>query len=241
MKSKTKRLFLAFALISLSLLMPVFASGTKDSSNTGIFVTGTGTVSLIPDTASISLAVVTLDAEASKAAQMNANLMTKVIEAVKTFEIKDTDIQTSNYNMYQETNYNKDGTRTPGEYRVTNNLQVTVKDVDKAGDVIDAALSAGANQLSSIKFYALETKEAYTQARILAIQQATDIAKTLAQASNCSLGKPFFISEQSNSSYRATTINNNMMLKSDAMVEGTPVSPGSTDISVSVNVRFAIK
>lgn len=241
MKSKTKRLFFTFALSTVFLSIPAFASGTQDTTSTGIFVTGTGTVSLIPDTASISLAVVTHNIEASKSAQMNADLMTKVIYAVKTLGIEESDISTSDFTMYQETNYNDDGTRTPGAYRVTNNLQVTVNDINISGDVIDAALSAGANQLSSINFYPSETKEAYTQARKLAIQQATNTAQTLAQAANCVLGKPFYINEQSNSSYRGSVINNAMMLKSEATVAGTPVTPGSTDISVTVNMHFAIK
>jgi uncharacterized protein YggE len=229
-------------LLSIAFLStPVFALGAHENADSGISVTGTGTISLKPDTASISLAVVTRHAEAALSAQQNAELMTKVIDAVKKIGISDDDIATKNFSMYQESKYDRDGSVTSTVYRVTNTLNITVQDITTAGNVIDAALLAGANQLSSINYFVSDTTKAYTQARQLAVQQATDAAQTLAIAAGCKLGKPTAITEQSNSSAYKNDAEYEPAMMSSKSVMATPIAPGSTDITVNVNMRFTIK
>lgn len=254
-QKKIIRFFTALLLTTAIFCTPGFAYGSHEATNRsdlisgnlvgadfGISVTGTGTISLKPDTATILLAVVTRDIEAAKAAQLNADLMTKVMTAVQAKGIADDGLATKNFSMFQESNYDSDGNRKTTGYKVTNNLTVTINDIEKVGEVIDAALSAGANQLSSINFFARDTTEAYTQARKLAVQQATDAATTLAQAAGCTLGSAFSITEQSNNSgYRNEVAYDAVMLQSKSAVMGTPVTAGSTDITVNVNMRFTIK
>ncbi|HZK19532.1 MAG TPA: SIMPL domain-containing protein [Treponemataceae bacterium] len=236
-----KKILLVSTLL-LVFFSTAFAAGASEKTENLISVTGTGVITIEPDTASISLAVVTYDEEASVSAQKNAELMTKVIEAVKAIEINDDDIATTNYNMYQESKYDREGAITSKLYRVTNNLDITVHKIDSAGDVIDAALLAGANKLSSITFYAKDTKKAYTAARTLAVQQATDTAKTLAKAAGCTLGKVRSISEQHNANvYRSDMMYMKNAVVAESAVASTPVSPGSTDITVNVNMSFTIK
>jgi len=164
-----------------------------------------------------------------------------VIDAVKNSGVSADDIATKNFSMYQESKYDRDGAVTSSVYRVTNNLTVTVQDITKAGAVIDAALRAGANQLSSIDFYAKDTTVAYTQARKLAVQQATDAARTLAVAAGQKLGKPTAITEQSNKSAYTNAVEYDSTVMSKGLLMATPVAPGSTDISVNVTMRFTIK
>ena len=108
--------------------------------NTGIQVTGTGIVSIKPDTARIRLAVVTEDNEAAKAAAKNAELTDAVIKAVQKAGIAAEDTATRDYNLYRQSRYNSNtGTNEYRGYRVSNSLTVTVRDIAHTGKIIDAA------------------------------------------------------------------------------------------------------
>ena len=105
-----------------------------------ISVNGTGTISIKADTASITLAVITFDQEASSAASKNAVIMNKVSQSLLEEGILPEDITTNNYYLRQETRYSDDGKKEKQEYRVSNNITVIIKDIDKVGNVIDAEI-----------------------------------------------------------------------------------------------------
>ncbi len=203
-----------------------------------ISVNGTGTISIKADTASITLAVITFDQEASVAASKNATIMNKVSQSLLSAGISSEDISTDNYYLRQETRYYDDGKKETKEYRVSNNITVIVKDIDKVGATIDAALSGGANQLSNVSFFASNTSKAYDQARVLAVQQASNSAALLTQTAGRKLGKAIRIEEYSNgSALRNEYVADMVMMKA----ESTPISSGSTDISVTVQITFEMK
>jgi len=229
----------AFALLFVSI--PLFALGSHEKLDNGISVSGTGIVSIKPDAASISFAVITRNAQVATATQQNAQRMAAVIDALKKSSITDDDIATQNFSVYQETKHDRDGNVTSKEFRVTNNLTVTVYDIKKVGAIIDSALLAGANQFSSVSFFVQDTASAYTQARKLAVKNATDAAQTLALAAGCKLGKPTAITEQSNNSaYRSNAEFQPTMLTKSAVIT-TPIATGTTNITVLVNMHFTIK
>lgn len=115
-----------------------------------------------------------------------------------------------------------------------------------AGNVIDAAIKAGANQLSSFQ-YGISNKESFVkQARTLAVQNARDTANLLATTSGAFLGKVISLNEQSNNFgfYRV----NAKRASLEAAVEdsassfvSTPISGGKTTISFTVDAVFEIK
>lgn len=211
--------------------------------NTGIQVTGTGIVSIKPDTARIRLAVVTEDNEAAKAAAKNAELTDAVIKAVQKAGIAAEDTATRDYNLYRQSRYNSNtGTNEYRGYRVSNSLTVTVRDIAHTGKIIDAALQAGANELSDISFYARDTSAAYEQARTQAFLHAQNAAETLSAASGKKLGKALFIEEyQNHSAYRnsADYVLEERAIKMSSV--STPITPGETEVSVTLRVVFEFK
>ena len=211
--------------------------------NTGIQVTGTGIVSIKPDTASIRLAVVTEDNEAAKAAAKNAELTDAVIKAVQKAGIAAEDTATRNYSLYRQSRYNSaTGTNEYRGYRVSNDLTVTVRDIAHTGKIIDAALQAGANELSDISFYAQDTSAAYEQARTQAFLHAQNAAEALSTAAGKKLGKALFIEEyQNHSAYRnsADYVLEERARKMSSV--STPITPGETEVSVTLRVVFEFK
>lgn len=214
----------------------LFLSCNSGSART-VTVTGSGTVSVIPDTANIQLSVVTRSSSVREAAAENAQRMTEVQNAIQNANVPRESIFTSDYTMRQEYSY-VNGKSIPGDYRVSNMLTVVLKDVTKAGEIIDAAIGAGANELTSLSFSAANVSEAEDQARALAVEQARHAAELLAQSGGAKLGRMISVSEES---YSQPAMQSNKMLAADYSQSVTPVTAGKSNVTVTVRAVFALR
>lgn len=210
-----------------------------------VSVSGTGSVEVEADNATVTLSVITRAKDAGNASRENAEKMTKVQEAVVSAGILKDDISTERYTIEQETSYSN-GRVIYGDYVATNRIKVFVKDLNLTGTVIDTALKNGANQLSSFQ-YGITNKDSYVkQARTLAVQNAHDAANLLATTGGAFLGKVLTINEQSNSfgMYKISAMRANS-IEADAVPEATsvstPISGGKTTISFTVDAVYELK
>ncbi|MBQ0051474.1 MAG: SIMPL domain-containing protein [Treponema sp.] len=238
-----KSILAIFAISSLSL----FSCSIKqvEYSQRTVTVSGEGTVTVEADTATIRAAVITRAKEVVDASNQNAVKMTEIQKALKANGIQKDSISTEDYSVYQESKYNsKTGENVPGDYRVTNTIKVTLKDVSKIGDTIDLCLKNGANSLSSISYGISNPEIAEKQARTMAIQKAQESANLLAGTSGAQVGKVLKITEVSNSTPR------NMLMKSsravaaeaynDAMAP-TPIANAKSSISVRIEAVYQLR
>ncbi|MBQ2314542.1 MAG: SIMPL domain-containing protein [Treponema sp.] len=161
-----------------------------------ITVTGSGTVKIPSNKANIKLSVITRNNDVVEATKENAEKMAAVKKAIREAGVPFADITTSNYAIMQEDSYQNGRTIVQGQYVVSNQVNVTMSNVSNAGAVIDAAVRAGANQLSSLSYTAEENDDSVKQARLLAIKQAEEKANTLVTASGATLGKVLSIVEE---------------------------------------------
>ncbi|MFX0200348.1 MAG: SIMPL domain-containing protein, partial [Candidatus Hodarchaeota archaeon] len=152
------------------------APAQTDSLNQ-IVVDGVGIVRIDPDQAMLSLGVTTQAVTAARAIQDNAAKMSEVVDMMKAQGIAEDDIQTSRFSLW--TVYDKEYTAPIG-YRVSNQITVTTKEIDKVGQLIDSAVLAGANQVNSVSFTLSE--EAIAQIRLQAIALAIEDAQARAKA-----------------------------------------------------------
>ncbi|MCH5294843.1 MAG: SIMPL domain-containing protein [Treponema sp.] len=211
-----------------------------------VSVNGTGKVELENDQATISLAVNTRNWDVIKATEENASRMTAVREALIGSGISSDYIYTSGYSLYQESSY-QNGRTIPGQYNVTNRINVIVKDISRAGNVIDTAIKAGANQLISLSYSVSNAEAAVKQARLLAVKQAESVANTLATSSAASLGKILTIQEYTPSTYTNAETGRNFSSKLMAEAASadtgamTPTSGGKTVITVEVNATYELQ
>jgi len=208
----------------------------------GLSVSGTGKVDIKPD-----ISVVTLGVEAESKtvadAQQKANqAMSSVMTALTSNGIANKDVQTTNFSIQPVWNYNTgingNSQRTLEGYQVSNIVNVTIRNVDSTGTVIDAVTAAGGDltRVDNISF-TVENPEPYNnQARALAIKDAIAKAQQTASLAGVSLGKMLYISESS--SYNAP-----IRLVSMASDSGstTPISSGQLEISLSVQIVYAIE
>jgi uncharacterized protein YggE len=213
----------------------VFGPGT-------ISVNGHGSVDVTPDTAQVTIGVdVTLptleEAEAESTSQANA-----IIEAVKAGGVADEDVQTSNYSVYVVRNYDENGN--PAEimgYQISNQVNVTIRDIDTVGDILSAAIDAGANNIWGISFYVDDTTAAASEARVLAVEDARRKAEELAAAADLSLGRIVAIAEGSQGAILPPMYQRAGGGEMAMDAAAAPIEPGSTEVTVDVQIVFEIE
>lgn len=229
---------LIVAVAALSVRSGPVAGAPSDTSTTPahtITVSGTGKVTVVPDVARVNLGV-TLSKPTVKAARDGAaTTMTAIIAALKALGIADADIQTSGLNLNPQYATGS-STRIVG-YTISEQLQVTVRDLDKAGDVVDTATAKGATDVNGIWFEVSDPAKAQNDARAAAVTAARSSAQALAGAANVSLGSVVSISDATPTfvGYYPT-----FGAKDTAAPAATPVQPGTQDVTATVTVIYAI-
>lgn len=149
--------------------------------NGKVTATANGKVTLEPDFCSISLAVESVEETAKLANQVNSELMNKIFELLKAQGIAEEDFHTGYYSIWPERNYFGETTELVG-YRVSNQVIVKIRDLDKVGEIIALALEEGANNVNDIHFDVDDTADAYDEALVLAIQRGRKKAEIMAAA-----------------------------------------------------------
>jgi len=210
------------------------------SQQTGIWVNGTGEVTVVPDTAILTLGVEAQETTVSAAQSEAAVAMNAVVNALKTNGVADKDIQTQWYNISPVTRWDdKTNEQITTGYRVSNMVTAKIRDVTKAGTVIDAVAGAGGNltRINGISFTVNDPTAYNNQAREKAMQDAAARAQQLATLAGVTLGKAFYISESG--SYIPQPIR--LFDSAVGSSASTPISPGEMDITITVQVGYAIE
>lgn len=209
---------------------------------TGITVTGSATVVVKPDIARLSIGVQTTEATVAGARNSAAEAMTKVQAALKQKGIADKDLQTQNLSITPQYANNPGGTGTPTirGYQVSNQLQVTVRNLDSASEVLDAAVAAGGNavRVNGISFTVDKPEQFLSQARDEAVKNARARAEVLAKAAGVTLGAARAISESTNG---GSVVQPRAASSGGAMDAATPVNPGEQTLQLTVSVLYDIK
>ncbi|MDE5898589.1 MAG: SIMPL domain-containing protein [Treponemataceae bacterium] len=203
-----------------------------------ITVSGSGRVDAEPDIASMEFSVNTAGWIMKQVVADNAVIMARVLDAVRQAGVGDADISTADYSIGQERSW-QNGRQVNGRYTAANTIRVVVRNMDIIGDVIDAAVRAGANGLQSLSFQISDQAGAVRQARTAAIQQAQDAAALLAGASGCRLGDVISIQEGASSGGVRP-----IMMKSMAAADSaaaTPIEQGSVSVTANVTVTYALQ
>ena len=199
-----------------------------------ITVSGTGIVTLPADQLTVRFLVRTNEWNVNLAREKNAEITTKVIEKIKEAGVIESDITTVDYRITQD-----NSNTYPGKYTVINYVQVLIRDLDNAGNVIDNAVANGANGLTSFSYSATENPNSLREARTLAVQNAQDAAALIAGASGCKVADVLDIQEGYNpSSY--TRASNSAMLKAVGNSYTTPIEAGNVEITSTVTITFSL-
>ncbi len=160
-----------------------------------ISVSANAKTSISPDIASMTFGVTSgRQTTAKQASDVVAKQMEKIIDAITKAGALKKDITTQNFSLNPEFDYTQNG-QLPRGFQASQSLFVKVRDLDKAGDVLTAAISAGANQAGGISFEVENPDAAKALARTEAITKAKEKADILAKNLGMSVGKMVGFSE----------------------------------------------
>ena len=239
---RTAVLVLAVAVLAMALVGCVSAA---DSGNDHVIqVSGSGSVTGTPDRVQISFAVQTENSDVKLAQANNALAMNNVMDALAAAGVPRDQIKTTGYTItpvnQQDNNGILSGPATT--YQVTNTLQVTLKDTNTTGQIIDAAVAAGANQVNSIQFM-LSDEQAQAlrgQALTNAIANARADADTAAAALNVTITG----TQEADISQGYTPVvygnYDTLGVSSKAAAAPTPIQSGDITVTAQVSVTYTI-
>ncbi len=235
-------------LLAVSLLVATLAACTGVQAAPGsqppaapraITVVGEGTVSLEPDLATINVgAEARADAVSEAKAQVDVQ-MAAITAALREAGIDEKDIQTSHYSIYYEQEPmpampEGSAPANRGGYRVSTMVRVTVRDVDRAGAVLDAVVQAGANQVSGVTFTVSDESTWQSEARAEAMADARSRAQELAELAEVELGQVLSVSEVIGSSPLPK-------VALESGLGGGGIAPGELELGTQIQVTFAIQ
>mgnify|MGYP003605140529 FL=1 len=192
----------------------------------------------VPDVATISAGVVTQAADGNTAMRQNAEQMAKVMAAIKAAGIAEKDIQTSGISLNPQYRYVENEAPSITGYQASNTVSLKVRDITKLGKVLDSLAAQGANQINGPSFQIDQPEPVYDEARLAALKKAKDRAETYAKALDLKVRRIISISEGGGGGFRPVPM---MAMSARGKAEmDTAVSPGETEVSVSLDVVFEL-
>lgn len=230
-----KMCIVLMGMLLLSLAGPAIAADDQ-SDLSKLRVEGEGKVSVAPDMATIVLGVESRSTSAAEAVAENARLMNQTINALIEAGINESQMQTSRFSlttMPQDEPLSADAREEPPVFLATNQVTVRLDNPEDVGGVLDAAVSAGSNNIQEVKFDLKDPTPQNDEAMTLAIKDAQRKAQVAASAAGLELGRILemtvgysYVMEASRSYSYA--------------MAATPIQPGEMEVSASVNLVYEI-
>jgi uncharacterized protein YggE len=253
MLSQPAKLLASFAL-STALLVGAVGAGVvqwraaapaahaqADTAARTITVIGEGTVRIQPDVARANFGVEVVSSSVREALDENQATMDAVLATLREMGIEERDIQTTGFTIFAE-RFGPEGPLPPEQvnYRVSNNVTVVIRDLENIGNVIDATVEAGANNIYGIEFRVDDPSPYESEARASAIEDAQAKAQELAELTGVSIGPVVSVSEViASGGYFAS--NFAQAARGDMGGGGaTPISPGELELTMQLQVSYAI-
>jgi hypothetical protein len=218
---------LLLAAVATAVALPGAATSAA-AEEAGITVQGTASVTSVPDRAELSFGVESQGDTARAALAANAAEMRRVLAALRSAGATDVETQHVSLSPRYDERSQAQG------FNAANSVSATVRDLARAGAVIDAAVAAGANQVYGPSLSAGDQTALYRQALKAAVDEARATAQVLAAASGLSLGRVTAIVEGGGAPQPLP------FAAADKAMESTPIEPGTQQVSATVTVTFSV-
>lgn len=228
---RTRIAVLAAAALAVAVVAAVArpdAAASAEEPVAGITVTGTASVSVVPDRATFWFGVQSEGRTASAALNANTTAINRVVAALRSAGIAAADLQTQQVSLSPR--QDEDGEITG--YVAANSVSAQIRDLDRTGAVVDAAVNAGANQVSGPQLTRADQATPYRNALRAAVADARAKAQQLAAASNVTLGPIVAVVEAGGAAP--------VPLDQRSGAESASVVPGTQEVQASVTVTFGL-
>jgi len=242
--------FVGIALVVIGIVaVGLLAMGLTDTSITvyqedehvnTMSVNGTSMMDVAPDLAIVSTGVSALEDDAYSAQQAANAIMDGMIEALIALGLEESDIETTQMSLYEETEWSKEEIRHIG-WRATQMISISTSDLELVGPIIDAATDNGANTINGVTFtLSEESREQYYQEALsLASENAKVKAEAMVLGVDADVGKVVSMSEVG-VYYTPYDVRNEDIYMDAGSTTPATVMPGDVTLSASVAVTFEI-
>lgn len=229
--------FAAIPAVALFTLLPLGVAAQENDSDLGqIVVSASASVEAVPDVVEVTVGVVYQEREARAAlSEMNA-AAAGVFARVREFGVADRDMQSSGLSLqpvYASSSVS--GMAEVSGYRASTSLTIRVRDLDAVGQILDAVVTDGANELSGLRFTVSDPEPLLEEARRAAVQAAMAKAELLAEEAGVTLGPLLSLTESSAGMPRPMEAS--FMRGADAV----PVASGEVSLSATVSMTYRIE
>ncbi|MGG0188181.1 SIMPL domain-containing protein [Bacillus rhizoplanae] len=177
--------------------MPLYSHELRNGKEATVTVQGEGVVKAKPDVVVLTIGVRTEGTNVKQAQEENAALSAKLLDSLKQLGITEQNIKTLSYTITPQYEYVNEKAMLRG-YQVEHLYEIIVLNVQKAGEVYEAAVANGANVAKGLVFRVSEPNAYYKQALVLAVQNAQEKARTIASTYNLNVNPiPISVVEES--------------------------------------------
>ncbi len=216
---------------------------TPRPNNDTISISGEGKETAIPDIGVVALSVESRGKTVAEVQTDNTKKMNDILDYVKSLNIENKDIRTSQYNLYPIYAYEQNtGKQKLDGYQLTQTVEVKIRDLDKVGRVLSGATERGANQVGQLTFTIDDPEKVQAAARLKAVKNARAKAEALAEAAGVRLGKIRSFTENINSpSPYPMYYARDMAALGSEMKSAPNIEAGSQEIVVNVSLSFEIE
>lgn len=206
-----------------------------------ITVVGEGKVSIEPDIARVQIGIEVMMPSVKEASDANKERLEAVLAALGEQGVAEEDIQTSGFNVYAE-RFGPNGPLPDDQvnYRVSNNVSVTVRQLDTLGALLDAAIEAGANNIYGVEFSLDDTDVIASEARANAVADAQSKAAELAELTGTTVGQVVSISEVIGNTGGYYSSNFAETARGLGGGGATPISPGQLELIMQLQITYAL-
>lgn len=232
--------------------VPLSASNLQNiNPNSGIWVTGKGSVSLDPDLVMLNITVETTAKTVSKARNQAAEVMDDIVKTLQRYSLEDKDIQTQSFSIWPKYEYPEvtiRGTKTRRQtlvgYIVNNTARIKIRDLESVGKIIDDVSTAGGDvtRINGIDFTMENPDSFMNKLREQAVKDAISKAEQFAVLTGVSVGSLVYISEMGSGAPVTKNFSESgaFAARSAMEVSSTSIAGGELELSLSIQAVFSI-
>ncbi len=236
--AKSHRIFSGAAIVAAAVFVaaiPAQAQQAQLPPERGVVVIGEGSVSVPPDYARVRSGVTTRAKTAKEATEANTKAIAAITAMLSNAGIAQKDIQTARFSaqpIYESHQSNSE--QKLSGFSVSNQINVTIRQIDKVGEILDRLVTTGATDVGNVEFLHSDPSKALDQAREAAVADARRKAELYARASGLILGRVSWITEDSR--YGAPMPMT--ALRASAAMASVPIATGEDTLHVRITVGF---
>ncbi len=221
-------------IMTLLVALPVVA---QDSERSLVNVTGEGIVKVEPDEVLIKSRIEHEGSSAKEVKNQNDLVVDKVIQFLKSKNVPEGNIKTEYLNLNKRYDYN-DKTYS---YVANQSISIKLNDLDDYEMIMKGLLENGLNRIDGIQFKSSEMEKYEREARKLAVLDAQNRARELAEPLGQEIGKAISISEMDYNNFQPVYRMSEAVEMSDAKGGQQTIAPGELEIKIKVNIGFELK